>query len=373
MSAFPPSGDVRIGAEVEWLVFDRSDPSRDVAASMTAAIAAGSLPAGGTITVEPGGQVELVTVPHVDPRRLVDAIEVDTVALSARFDEHDLVLVPLGLDPIRAPRRSLDLPRYVGMERYFEKVSPAGIEMMCLTASLQLNIDFGSDPATTWRHADSLAPLLSAAFANSPTLDGTNPRPVSQRQRIWAATDTTRTRPVGSMLVDWPAYVLDSRVMLRDGPDGLEPILDRLVFRDWLDHHEPPTTDDLALHLTTLFPPLRPRGYLELRMIDALPSEGRAAAIATVWSLLTDADIGERAVEVCRTIADPWHVARDTGLADPELRAVTTAVLEAATDSVRRFDRGLGRMCDAWLERVRAADTGNYFDHRNVVAQAEGY
>ena len=146
-AAFAPSAEVRIGAEVEWLVFDRGDLTRRIDAADAARIASGQLPAGGTVTIEPGGQVELVTPPHDGPRRLIDAIESDTTVLAHRFADHGLALVPLGLDPIRDPVRTLDVARYEAMERHFLEVSPAGVRMMNLTASLQLNIDFGSEPA----------------------------------------------------------------------------------------------------------------------------------------------------------------------------------------------------------------------------------
>ncbi|MBC49918.1 MAG: ergothioneine biosynthesis glutamate--cysteine ligase EgtA, partial [Ilumatobacter sp.] len=194
-AAFTPSAEVRIGAEVEWLVFDRSDLTRRIDASDAARTASGELPAGGTVTIEPGGQVELVTPPHDGPRSLIDAIESDTAALANRFAEHDLALVPLGLDPIRDPVRTLEVERYKAMERHFLDVSPAGVQMMNLTASLQLNIDFGPDPVQTWQRAHAIAPLLAAAFVNSPTTDGTEFQPISHRMRIWAATDPTRTRP----------------------------------------------------------------------------------------------------------------------------------------------------------------------------------
>ncbi|NKB41540.1 MAG: hypothetical protein GKR86_10935, partial [Ilumatobacter sp.] len=223
-AVFAPSADVRIGAEVEWLVFDRSDPTRRIDAADSARIALVPLPAGGTVTIEPGGQVELVTPPHDGPRQLIDAIETDTRVLARRFDDHGLALVPLGLDPIREPVRTLDVARYEAMERHFLEVSPAGVRMMNLTASLQLNIDVGADPQRAWERAHAVAPVLAAAFANSPTTDGESYRPISNRMRIWAATDPTRTRSVGPSTDDWLPYIMAATVIPRDvtiGPAAL--------------------------------------------------------------------------------------------------------------------------------------------------------
>ena len=362
-AAFAPSTRVRIGAEVEWLVFDRDDPTRRIDAADVARIASGQLPAGGTVTIEPGGQVELVTPPHDGPRRLIDAIDTDTLVLAQRFDKHHLALVPLGLDPIRDPVRTLDVGRYAAMENYFMKVSPAGVRMMNSTASLQLNIDFGAEPARTWHRAGVAAPLLAAAFANSPTTDGIEFGPTSHRMGVWAATDPTRTRPVGPDTADWARYVLDAQVMPAQLSDRWGTEVDPLPFHLWLDHAEPPTIDDLDRHITTLFPPVRPRRYLEFRMLDALPARGRTAAIATVWALMTNRDVGELALEAAQPLADPWPLVRNEGLANSSLRTAATALLDATAGWARSNDARISDAVASWRERSPAthpADVSNW-------------
>lgn len=348
--AFSPTLDVRIGAEVEWLVYDRSDPTKPIGADDSAVIADGVLPAGGVVTIEPGGQVELVTTPLPGPRHLIDAIDTDTAVLVERFAAHDLLLVPAGLDPIRPPRRTLDRPRYVAMEQYFTAHFPAGLQMMNLTASLQLNIDFGPDPATVWRRAHTLAPVLAAAFANSPTTDGSTFEPVSHRQQIWAASDRSRTRPVGADPADWTDYILDAQVMLRWGLEAIEPVGEPLTFGESLRGTDPPTQAELDLHLTTLFPPLRPRGFLELRMIDALPAPGRAAAIATVWALLTDDEAGAQATDACQALADPWRIATEHGLKSDAMCGAATKLLEIAAATLSPQAPELARACRSWRD-----------------------
>ena len=355
-AAFRPSEVIRIGAELEWLVYRAPDPTRAVPASETAAVAAGALPAGGSITVEPGGQLELATLPAPRPAELIEAIDTDAGVLAKRFAAHDLTLVPIGLDPIRPARRTLDVGRYEAMERHFAAVSPAGLEMMNRTASLQLNIDFGPDPDAMWRRAHALAPLLSAAFANSPTTDGVAFAPVSHRQQIWTATDPSRTRPVGTAPDNWHRYILDAHVIPRS---DTEPAADASPgprsFAAWLDSAAPPTAHDLDTHITTLFPPVRPRGYLELRMLDALPRTGRAAAIATVWTLLTDPDAGAAADQPGTDPTDAWHVATTLGLADSTTRAAGARLLRIAAAHLEPTQPQLTDACDQWREHVEAA------------------
>ena len=93
-----------------------------------------------------------------------------------------------------------------------------------------------------------------------------------------------------------------------------------------------PTTEDLAYHLTTLFPPVRPRGWIEIRMIDALPDPWWRVPVAVVAAVLDDDDVEAR----CRPVAGAWRSAATHGLLDPRLGDAARA-LAAAT--LRRLDR----------------------------------
>src|SRR5439155_16867414 len=100
--------------------------------------------------------------------------------------------------------------------------------------------------------------------------------PCPNRLEVWANIDATRTAPVGGTDPGdaWAEYALAAHVMfIRTALDECTPILEALAFGDWVEHGHPlgwPTEADLTEHLTTLFPPVRPRGWLELRTIDAL-------------------------------------------------------------------------------------------------------
>ena len=122
-------------------------------------------------------------------------------------------------------------------------------------------------------------------------------------------------------------------------------------FRDWLDQPTPPTIDDLDRHITTLFPPVRPRGYLEFRMLDALPATGRDAAIATVWALMTNDDVGDLALEAAHSLDDPWRLVHERGTADADLHTAVAHLLEMCAQSLRPLDSRLADAVTAWSER----------------------
>lgn len=346
------SDQVRIGAEVEWLVFDAARPSRPVLAAETAEVAEvadnENLPGGGTVSVEPGGQIELSTQTFASPEALRAAIDEDARTLARRFARRRLALVPLGLDPLRPPVTSLEAPRYVAMERHFRQESPEGVRMMAATAALQLSVDPGSTPLRCWRVLSAAAPLLSAVFANSGP-----PGSASARQRIWASTDPSRTAPVPTDDPQaWVDAVLGATVMLRARDGGVAAAECRRSFRTWLDDDvDPPTAADLAVHLTTMFPPVRPRGHLEVRAIDAVPSPGRAAAVAAVWVLATEEHVGAEVVRIADEVPDLWRRSLADGISDPRLGEAGRWLLEVVATSVEPEAPNLARACRSWAHR----------------------
>lgn len=345
----------RIGAEAEWLVFDAARPSRPVPAAETAEVAGEEdLPAGGAVSVEPGGQLELSTQTFADPEALRAAIEEDARALARHFARKGLVLVPLGLDPLRPPRPSLDAPRYLAMEHHFRQESPEGVRMMASTAALQLSVDPGPVPLRCWRVLSAAAPLLSAVFANSGV-----PGSGSSRQRIWASTDPSRTAPVSTDGPQaWVDAVLDAQVMLRAGDGDVVSAGCRRSFRAWLDDDvDPPAAADLAVHLTTMFPPVRPRGHLEVRVIDAVPSPGRAAAVAAVWVLATVERVGAEVIRIADEVPDLWQRSLADGTSDPRVGEAGRWLLEVVATSVEPEAPNLARACRSWAQRQTSVNT----------------
>jgi glutamate--cysteine ligase len=291
------------------------------------------LPGGSRVTFEPGGQLELSAPPDVLPAALAKLVA-DVEAVRAALDQAGLRLGATGLDRLRPPARQLREPRYDAMAAFLG--SPAGLTMMCSTASIQLNIDLGDDPERRWRRAHALGPALVAAFANSPAGGW-----MSGRQAVWHSLDPSRTAPVpagGDPAGDWARYLLDARLMLIRQDGGLLPVLDGSAFRDFgRVAGRPPSDDDLAYHATTLFPPVRPRGWLEIRYLDGQGPDDWPVCAAVVHALVMDDRAAAAALEAADQVSGRWEDAARLGLADPALLSAARACFRAAAEALPRL------------------------------------
>jgi glutamate--cysteine ligase len=340
-------GDARarrsVGIELEWLTSYRDPHTRltqDQAEALMADVT--PLPGGSRLTLEPGGQLELSSARFDSIEDATAAMATDLFVLDQACASRRIELIALGADPLRSPTRILDAPRYAAMESYFDHDSWAGRTMMCNTASIQLNIGLG-DPRDTverWLLAHALGPTLIACFANSPFANGAPSGWQSTRLRSWWTLDPTRASPPalhGDPIERWIEYALDARVMLvRSGPDEHHPITEPLTFGAWLARgHELgwPTIDDFAYHLTTLFPPVRPRGWYELRVIDALPTPFWNVAVAVTHRLLDDPACAEPARRAVAGTEHLWVDAAQLGLAHPALNRAARDLFELALQS----------------------------------------
>lgn len=346
---FAPQPVPLVGLELEWLTYDRAVHRRRVVPGDLRSALPETLPGHSAVTFEPGGQLELSTPPEATIDGVCAAAAADLTVATTAADKVGAALVGLGADPVRPPRRVLDSPRYEAMQHYFGGGGPAGMRMMCNTAAVHLNIGLGpadDDAAAQWRLANDMGPVLAAAFANSPIVEGRHSGFQSTRLAAWWAMDQTRTAPVGHTSAapaseQWTDYVLDANVMLiRCGPQAYVPMEASLPFRTWMaDGHELgyPTADDLEYHMTTLFPPVRPRGWLELRMVDALPDPLWQVPFAVAAGLLLDAPARQDATAVCKPVRGSWLDAMCTGLADPALATAAGRCFELATEALRRL------------------------------------
>src|SRR5439155_14419926 len=121
----------RVGVELEWLAFDGPDRSRPAPFETMADVAGGlePLPAGGRITFEPGGQLELSSAPWPDVATAIAATASDAAVLRDAMAEAGVELAGMGLDPLRPGRRVVDTPRYRAMDAYFDAERGTGLSM----------------------------------------------------------------------------------------------------------------------------------------------------------------------------------------------------------------------------------------------------
>ncbi|MGW4941690.1 ergothioneine biosynthesis glutamate--cysteine ligase EgtA [Actinoplanes sp. NPDC004185] len=340
----------RIGVELEWTVHRSDAPAAYLeAADLRTALgtyappALGNphpgalLPGGGAVTVEPGGQLEISSAPAGSLTELYESLSADQAHLTAQLARSGLVLGDTGLDPHRAPRRMLQTPRYAAMQRSFDARGRHGRTMMCSTAGLQICLDAGTEQQLPhrWGALHEMGPALLAAFATSGRHAGRDTGWASARMATWYGIDPRRTRPVstpGDLATGWADYALAAPLLcVRRGEQSWD-VPARVTFADWIDGAlpGPPRVDDLDYHLSTLFPPVRPRGYLEVRYLDTQPGTEWIAPAAVVAALLTDDVTTDAARAVAAATAGQWLTAARAGLADPDIRRTATDLLDLA-------------------------------------------
>jgi glutamate--cysteine ligase len=335
-----------VGVELESFTLPVADP---------AMLPRPPLPAGSRLTFEPGGQVELSSVPFPTVGAACTALATDLETLRQSFSPLGVRLVQGGLSPV-APGRLVDAPRYQAMEAYFDSAWPEGRTMMRASASVQVNLGLGgpAHAAARWEAANQLGPLLAACFACSP-VDGW----ASGRLATWLAIDEGRTAPVTLSRPPgeaWASYALDARVMfIRTGDNGYVPLGETpLRTLDWIEEGHPlgwPTSEDLEYHLTTLFPPVRPKGWLELRMIDSLPDPWWRVPVAVATAWIDDAEV----VEVASSSAGRWWEAARCGLADPILGSAAGRAAGAAVAGLDRVqaDPQTADLVERWASAIQ--------------------
>ncbi|MGW8379479.1 ergothioneine biosynthesis glutamate--cysteine ligase EgtA [Streptomyces sp. ODS28] len=360
----------RTGVELEWLVRDRGRPALAVPARrLHEALAPlrepGALPGGSRVTQEPGGQVELSSLPADTPARCAAAMAADAERLRQTLARAGLIPDGSGLDAHRLPPRILDHPRYRAMETYFDREGPWGRMMMRATASVQINIDAGDESEgplgyrARWNMAHRLGPVLIAAFANSPLWNGRPTGWASTRQAVWSHMDPSRVRPPepgGGPRDSWARHALDAPLLcVRGEGPGPWTVPRGLTLRDWLRDGgngagslngagRPPDLEDVDYHLSTLFPPVRPRGWLELRMVDAQHGDDWQVPLLVTAALLDDPVASAAARAATEPLAPgrefaPWPVwlrAARAGPADPEVGRAVRACFAAAQEALAR-------------------------------------
>ena len=270
-----------------------------------------------SITLEPGGQLELSGAPlptiHDTCMEATDHLK----QVRAAGQKLGIGFLGLGFQPRWAQGEIPWMPkrRYAIMRDYMPRVGGHGLDMMLRTATTQANLDFSSeaDMVRKMRAGMALQPLVTALFAASPFVDGKPSGYLSYRSACWLDTDPKRAGVPACVFEDgfgFESYVewaLDAPMyfIMRDGA-----YLDcsGASFRAFLDGRLPqrpgehPTHADWALHLSTLFPDVRLKGYLEMRGADAGPWPWICALPALWKGLLYD----EQALTEAAAMVGDW-------------------------------------------------------------------
>jgi glutamate--cysteine ligase len=266
-----------------------------------------------SITLEPGGQIELAGQPvptlH-DAREEIAGHVRELVAVGADLG---LAFLGLGCHPVSTLDEIPWVPkeRYHVMRDYMTRVGTLGHRMMKQTATVQANIDFESerDAMTKLRVGMGVAPIVNAIFANSPFVDGDVSGHLSFRGHVWTDTDRARCGLLpfvfrdDARFADYVAWALDVPMyfILRDGryvTDVTGIPFRRYLAEGW--RGEPATLDDWSLHLTTLFPEVRLKGFIEFRSADSQPPERVLALPALAKGLLYTEDCQQAGLDLVK-------------------------------------------------------------------------
>ena len=315
-----------------------------------------SHPSGAAISLEPGGQFELSGATLAD----LHATEAETAQHIAQLkslnDARTISMIGLGFAPDWRRDDMYWMPkgRYKIMRRYMPMVGTLGLDMMLRTCTVQVNLDYQSesDMVAKYRVSLALQPIATALFANSAFVDGRDAGFQSYRSEIWRDTDRDRCGMIpfvfehGFGFERYVDYLLDVPMyfVYRDG------FIDAAgqSFRDFMAGKLPalpgerPGIGDFADHVSTVFPEVRLKKYLEMRGADVGPPD-HITALSAFWvGLLYDSG----ALDQCLALIKDWQVAELE-----ELRRTVPRLGLAA--------RIRGRSLQEWaLDVLKIADSG---------------
>jgi glutamate--cysteine ligase len=267
-----------------------------------------------TISVEPGGQLELSTAPSSRLAELQTELQTHLRELATITDRERVAWIACGVTPF-APVSEIRLnprQRHRLMADYLPAQSPTALHMMKATASTQVTFDYAdeADASQKFTVALKLAPIVNALFANSPYCDGKRTPFVSYRAHIWHGMDAARSGFLEHLLTEglsfsqWSQYALDVPLLFLTDGESLLPA-PGITFREFLNRGIDgrfPTRHDWDVHLSTLFTEVRLKRFLEVRGADATPTP-LALAVPAVWKgLLYETGALTAAAELAKVI-----------------------------------------------------------------------
>ena len=250
---------------------------------------------GSSITLEPGGQIELSGAPLNNLFQTCNEVNQHHDELNAVCKDYDIEFMGMGVLPKWDLKKLEIMPkkRYEIMKNYMPKVGDMGLDMMMRTTTIQANFDYSSekDMVKKFRVAQSLQPIIIALYANSPFVGGKLTDYLSYRSYIWTRTDKDRCGLLPfvyeesfsferyvDFLLDVPMYFIIRNNEYID--------LSGITFRQYIQNKSngfSPSIDDWNIHITTVFPEVRLKSYIELRGADGGPWS-RVCALPAFWT-----------------------------------------------------------------------------------------
>lgn len=377
----------RVGLEVEVIpVRPGAGPPEPVpvAALEPALRLDGGLWEAARVSFEPGGQLEISPRPAAGVAAALG--EVDALMARVQAALPGVALHAGGTNPWHTREElglQVDRPRYRVMQAHFRALGPAGTRMMRQTAALQVSLDLGGGEAAAerWRVLNLAGPALSAVFANSPRLEGRETDLASTRSWIWQGADPTRTGfdmaqvgAPGEEAAAYTAYALAATAIPLPRPGLLPAPADGTTLAAWIAEEGPrPDDEDTVHHLSTLFPPVRPRlgpgtaggnpsgpavAHLEVRYLDALPRRWAEVAVATLATLAYVPRARGEALALLERAPrglPAWAAAAEHALRDDGLAAVALALMDVAR-------RGMAELPAGYLSPSTLALTDRYLE-----------
>jgi glutamate--cysteine ligase len=315
-----------------------------------------------SITLEPGGQFELSGAPLASAHEGRVELNRHISELSALSRELGLVWLNVGRNPY-VPSAEMPLmpkERYAIMRSYLPTRGALAMDMMMGTGTVQTNFDYANekDMARKMRLAMASGPFLTALYANSPFAEGKPTGMRSTRANVWRAVDPDRCGILPSVFredfgyQDYVDFALDVPMFFIHRGGHYRDTSGR-SFREFLDRGldgERPTQEDWTLHLTTLFPEVRLKSFIELRMADVGSPAMIVALAALTRGLFYDDSSLKEANFLLRTVR-PEHMPEIT---DQAIRYAIQG--KALGRTIQDWLRDLLQIARAGLERLNVMD-----------------
>jgi glutamate--cysteine ligase len=303
---------------------------------------------GGTISLEPGGQFELSGAPLETLHETADETDLHLREILGAGEKLAIGFLGVGFSPKWRLDEIPMMPkqRYEVMKRYMPSVGSRGLDMMFRTATIQVNLDFASegDMVKKLRVSLALQPVATALFASSPFEEGRPNGFQSLRSEVWRDTDRRRTGMLpfvfepGMSYERYVDYALDVP-MYFVYRDGRYIDMAGRSFRDFMAGKLPglegmlPTEDDWSDHLTTLFPEVRMKRFLEMRGADG----GRWQTITALPALWTGLLYDQQALDEAYELIKDWtHDERDALRAGTPRHALRTPFRDTTVGELAR-------------------------------------